>query len=73
MKSWIDRSIIGGVLIMLGESAVTLVEVWNTEQFPVVAAAKIGAILMMIGEVMRRQKMDPVESVKPPEDPPTNP
>ena len=39
MKSWIQRSIISGILIMAGESAVTLVEVWGTEQFPVVAAA----------------------------------
>lgn len=69
MKTWIQRSIISGILIMLGESAVTVVEVWGTPQFPTVAAAKIGAILIFIGEIIRRQKADPVESVKPPEDP----
>jgi len=73
MKTWIQRSIISGILIMLGESAVTLVEVWGTEQFPVVAAAKVGAILVFIGEIIRRQKTDPVETPKPPEDPPTSP
>ena len=71
MKTWIQRSIISGILIMIGESAVTLVEVWGTPQFPTVAAAKIGAILVFIGEIIRRQVKDPVESVPPP--PPAEP
>ena len=73
MKSWIQRSIISGILIMAGESAVTLVEVWGTEQFPVVAAAKVGAILIFVGEILRRQVKDPAVSVEihpPPTEPP---
>lgn len=64
MRSWIQRSIISGILIMAGESAVTLVEVWGTDQFPVVAAAKVGAILIFIGEILRRQVKDPVMTVE---------
>ena len=73
MKSWIQRSIISGILIMAGESAVTLVEVWGTAQFPVVAAAKVGAILIFVGEILRRRVKDPVVSVEihpPPTEPP---
>ena len=68
-KSWIQRSIISGILIMAGESAVTLVEVWHTDQFPIVAAAKFGSILVFVGEILRRQTKDPVVPA-PPEDQP---
>jgi hypothetical protein len=73
MKTIFQRSLISGLFILVGQSIGTLATVWGTDQFVPVLMIQSGAILVGVGELLRRQKQDPVDSVKPPEDPPTNP
>jgi hypothetical protein len=73
MKTIFQRSLISGLFILVGQSIGTLATVWGTDQFVPVLMIQSGAVLVGVGELLRRQKQDPVDSVKPPEDPPTNP
>ena len=68
MKSIFQRSLVSGLFILVGQSVGTLATVWGTVQFAPVLFIQVGAVLVGIGELIRRQKMDPVTA--PPEDPP---
>lgn len=73
MKTIFQRSLISGLFILIGQSIGTLATVWGTEQFIPVLMIQTGAVLVGIGELIRRQKQDPVETAKPPVDPPQDP
>ncbi len=64
MKSWIDRSIISGLLILIGQAIATLASVHNTDQFVPVLWIQIGAVVVGLGELIRRQASDPVQSIR---------
>ena len=68
MKSIFQRSLVSGLFILVGQSVGTLATGWGTVQFAPVLFIQVGAVLVGIGELIRRQKMDPVTA--PPEDPP---
>lgn len=73
MKTIFQRSLISGLFILVGQAIGTLATVWGTEQFTPVLFIQVGSVLVGVGELIRRQRQDPVETAKPPEDPPTDP
>jgi len=65
MKTPLQRSIVSGLFILVGQAVGTLATVWHTPQFSTVLFIQVGSVLVGIGELIRRQKMNPVEPAPP--------
>lgn len=59
-KSIWRRSLVSGLLILVGQGVITLGQAHGTPQFVPMLYVQVGALLVGFAELLRRQKSDPV-------------
>lgn len=66
MKTVLERSLVSGMFILVGQAIATLAQVSGTPQFQGVLWTQVGAVLVGVGELIRRQRSDPVDAAEKP-------
>lgn len=64
-KRWWQRSIVSGLILLVLAGLAAVVEAWGTEAFWGVVRAQIAAVLLGLGEMIRRQRKDPSSKAGP--------